>query len=226
MTLHEKLLAVQTALNVPKGHKNTFGNYKYRKCEDILEAVKPLLKEQGLVLILSDDIVQVGDRFYVKATASVSVLAEAVPVGTKRTEEITVSAFAREALDKKGMDESQITGSASSYARKYALNGLFCIDDTADADQTNDHGKVPVASVPSTRVVEVKEPPKPAAPKKHASAEQLRQINQLCQETGFTLPQVYAKAEVKDGNPSPEQAEKIITGLEKFKSEKATPSAS
>ena len=118
---------IQKELKAPKGQKNTFGNYKYRSCEDILEAVKPLLGEA--VLTITDDIVQVGDRFYVKATATLAYNGEIVPV----------SAFARESLDKKGMDSAQITGATSSYARKYALNGLFCIDDTKDADSTNTH---------------------------------------------------------------------------------------
>jgi hypothetical protein len=108
---------------------NTFGKYKYRSCEDILEAVKPLLGD--LVLTISDDIVEVGGRVYVKATVSIYSGS-----GT-----LSTTAFARESETKKGMDDSQITGSASSYARKYALNGLFCIDDTKDADATNQHDK-------------------------------------------------------------------------------------
>lgn len=118
----ETLNKIQKELKAPKSNVNTFGKYKYRSCEDILEAVKPLLGKA--VLVLSDDIVEVGGRVYVKATA---LLKE----GDKYE---SVHAYAREALDKKGMDDAQITGSASSYARKYALNGLFCIDDTKDAD--------------------------------------------------------------------------------------------
>ena len=120
---------IQKELKAPKGQKNTFGNYNYRSCEDILEAVKPLLGEA--VLTISDEIVNLGDRFYVKAIATIS----------QGTENVSVSAYARESLEKKGMDSSQITGATSSYARKYALNGLFCIDDTKDADNTNKHGK-------------------------------------------------------------------------------------
>lgn len=124
-----KLLSkIQKELKAPKGQMNTFGKYKYRSCEDILEAVKPLLGEA--VLTISDEIILIGERHYVKATATL----------TQDTASISVSAFAREALVKKGMDESQITGAASSYARKYALNGLFCIDDTKDAD-TQDNRK-------------------------------------------------------------------------------------
>ena len=120
---------IQKELKAPKGQKNTFGNYNYRSCEDILEAVKPLLGEA--VLTISDEIVNLGDRFYVKAIATIS----------QGTENVSVSAYARESLEKKGMDSAQITGATSSYARKYALNGLFCIDDTKDADNTNKHGK-------------------------------------------------------------------------------------
>lgn len=124
-----KVAQIQAKLKAPKGQMNKFGGYKYRSCEDILEAVKPLLGD--LVLTISDDIVAVGDRVYVKATATLS----------DGEHTMSATAFAREAETKKGMDEAQITGSASSYARKYALNGLFCIDDTKDADATNDHGK-------------------------------------------------------------------------------------
>jgi hypothetical protein len=127
--LTNKLAMIQQKLKAPKSQVNTFATYKYRSCEDILEAVKPLLND--LVLTISDDIVEVGGRVYVKATASLS----------SGSGSVSTTAFARESLSKKGMDDSQITGSASSYARKYALNGLFCIDDTKDADATNEHDK-------------------------------------------------------------------------------------
>ena len=126
--INDELARIQAALKAPKGQRNTFGNYNYRSCEDIMEAVKPLLN--GCALIVSDDIVPVADRVYVRAAATLSLDGD---------RSITVTAFAREAATKKGMDESQITGSASSYARKYALNGLFAIDDTKDADSTNTH---------------------------------------------------------------------------------------
>lgn len=119
-----KLLAIQTELKAPKGQYNSFGKYKYRSCEDILEAVKPLLKEHECTLTISDDIVEIGGRVYVKATATLRCGEECY----------TNTAYAREPLEKKGNDESQITGTASSYARKYCLNGLFLIDDTKDAD--------------------------------------------------------------------------------------------
>lgn len=128
--IYNELSRIQKELKAPKGQFNEFGKYKYRSCEDILEAVKPLLGE--CCLTISDDIVLIGDRYYIKATVRLALSNE---------DFIENSAFAREAFDKKGMDESQITGASSSYARKYALNGLFAIDDTKDADATNTHGK-------------------------------------------------------------------------------------
>lgn len=128
----KELMLIQSELKAPKNQFNRFGNYNYRSCEDILEAVKPLLAKNECSLTINDDIVEVGGRIYVKATAKIV---------NKDGNEVANSAFAREAEEKKGMDVSQITGSASSYARKYALNGLFCIDDTRDADATNTHGK-------------------------------------------------------------------------------------
>lgn len=153
--LQELLIEVQAELKAPKSQRNSFGGYNYRSCEDILEAVKPLLKERGVLMVISDEVVQFtsssspqlvnvtdskgktsaevigGDRFYIKATVSVA----------KGEERVDVSGFAREADYKKGMDESQITGAASSYARKYALNGMFNIDDTKEAD-TDEHRKL------------------------------------------------------------------------------------
>lgn len=121
-----KLSAIQAAVKAPKGQFNSYGGYKYRSCEDILEAVKPLLKEQGVTMTICDDIRLIGDRYYV--TANITLF------DTESGETYTNTAFAREEENKKGMDGSQITGTASSYARKYALNGLFLIDDTKDAD--------------------------------------------------------------------------------------------
>ena len=121
----KELLQIQNELKAPKGQYNSFGKYKYRSCEDILEAVKPLCVKYGVIITLSDEIVQVGERYYIKATANLS---------KEGCSDVSVTAYARETLEKKGMDDSQITGTASSYARKYALNGLFCIDDTKDAD--------------------------------------------------------------------------------------------
>lgn len=126
---YEKVSAIQTELKAPKSQFNEFGNYSYRNCEDILEAVKPLLC--GLIVIIDDDIVQVGDRFYVKSTATI----------TDGDNSLSATAFARESLLRKGMDDAQLTGATSSYSRKYAMNGLFLIDDTKDADSINDNPK-------------------------------------------------------------------------------------
>lgn len=126
MSVYEKLSKVQSELKAPKGQYNSFGKYKYRSCEDILEAVKPLNAKHGVVLTVGDEVVEISNRFYVKATATF--------VDIESGEKIINTALAREDDAKKGMDGSQITGTASSYARKYCLNGLFCIDDTKDAD--------------------------------------------------------------------------------------------
>lgn len=124
--IYEKLLNIQKDLKAPKGQYNSYGNFKYRSCEDILEAVKPLLAREKVTLLISDEVVEIGGRVYVKATARLYDM--------ESSEGIENTALARESADKKGMDESQITGTASSYARKYCLNGLFLIDDTKDAD--------------------------------------------------------------------------------------------
>lgn len=126
---YSKLAKIQRELNAPKNQRNNFGGYNYRSCEDILEAVKPLLGD--LFLSISDEILLIGDRYYVKATATI----------TDGENSHTATALAREEQQKKGMDASQLTGATSSYARKYCLNGLFGIDDNKDADATNDHGK-------------------------------------------------------------------------------------
>ena len=131
--IRQKLQGIQSSLKAPKGQTNKFGGYRYRSAEDILEALKPLLGEWGCSLVIQDDMVEVGGRVYVKATANL--------IDNETESVLSTSAFAREAEAKKGMDDAQITGSASSYARKYALNGLFAIDDTKDPDATNTHGK-------------------------------------------------------------------------------------
>lgn len=131
-----RLIEIQNELKAPKNQRNNFGGYNYRSCEDILEAVKPLLKKHGLALIISDEVVNIGERYYVRAVAQLldgekshdNLIAETV-------------AYAREEETQKGMSASQLTGSTSSYARKYALNGLFAIDDNKDADATNTHEK-------------------------------------------------------------------------------------
>lgn len=131
-TITQKLATIQQKLKAPKGQYNSFGKYAYRNAEDILEAVKPLCAETGTVVLLSDEILNIGNRFYVKATAAL--------IDAETQTQLTVSAYAREEEEKKGMDGSQVTGASSSYARKYALNGLFAIDDTKDSDTTNNAG--------------------------------------------------------------------------------------
>jgi hypothetical protein len=123
------LAKIQSLIKAPKGQFNSFGKYKYRSCEDIVEAVKPVINPLGFYLTLSDEVVVLGNRFYIKATAKISN-------GTETYESV---AYAREEEVKKGMDGAQVTGASSSYARKYAMNGLFAIDDTADSDATNKH---------------------------------------------------------------------------------------
>lgn len=143
--IYNKLHDIQTQLKAPKNQFNQFGKYSYRSCEDILEAVKPLLN--GLVLLLSDDIIQIGDRYYVKATATL----------TDGKDTISNPAHAREEADKKGMDASQLTGATSSYARKYALAGLFLLDDNKDAD-TMDNKKTEKPTFKETTPPKVDEP--------------------------------------------------------------------
>lgn len=166
MKLHEKLLTIQTKLKAPKGQYNSFGKYSYRSAEDILEAVKPLNAEQGVLLTITDEIKEIGGRVYVVATATVS----------DGTDTLQVSAFAREPENKKGMDESQITGATSSYARKYALNGLYAIDDNKDAD-TDEHKQQ-----------------QDNAPKKQPAQKQ-QQKQQQQQEKGFTEQELHELVE-------------------------------
>lgn len=132
-SVYLKLVEVQNKLKAPKNQFNKFGNYAYRNCEDILEALKPILLEVKAVVNISDEVVLVGERYYIKATVKF--------IDAETGEVVEASAMAREEENKKGMDSSQLTGSTSSYARKYALNGLFAIDDTKDSDATNTHGK-------------------------------------------------------------------------------------
>ena len=150
-TIYEKMLTVQNELKAPKDKRNNFGGYNYRSCEGILEAVKPLLQEQGLMLTIKDEVVNIGDRYYVKATVLLDDISS--------NGEIAVTALAREEEAKKGMDASQITGTASSYARKYALNGLFLIDDTKDADTDEFHRTTQENGQKTNVVTQVNQPP-------------------------------------------------------------------
>lgn len=133
MSVYEKLALVQNELNCPKSRRNTFGNYNYRNCEDILEGVKPIAAKHNAVVLVGDEIQQVGERYYIKATARF--------VDCESGDVLENTAVAREEESKKGMDGSQITGTASSYARKYALNGLLAIDDVRDADTDENHNE-------------------------------------------------------------------------------------
>ena len=138
----KELLQIQSELKAPKGQFNAYGKYKYRSCEDILEAVKPILKKCNCTLLLSDSLVYVGDRYYIKATATL------INVEGKS---ISTESYAREEETKKGMDASQITGASSSYARKYALNGLLCIDDNKDSDTTNTGDNAPAVPAKASK---------------------------------------------------------------------------
>lgn len=165
------LSAVQRELKAPKGQRNSYGGYNYRSCEDILEAVKPLTTKFGLILVVSDEIEQVGERYYIKATATLS---------DSTGSYVSNTAYAREELSRKGMDASQITGAASSYARKYALNGLFAIDDTKDADATNKGQDEPK---------QTKEPTKAQATKQLQAAKTVEELKELFAALPDTLRQ-------------------------------------
>lgn len=159
--IYSRLQAVQMELKAPKDQYNNFGKYSYRSCEDILEVVKPLCQKQGLLLSLTDEIVEMGGRNYIKSIARV--------IEMETGKDFFTVAFAREDETKKGMDGSQISGCASSYARKYALNGLFCIDDTKDADTLDNRSEVQLATQKQQNELEV-----------------------LCQKTGSDLTKVLA----------------------------------
>lgn len=183
------LMAVQAELKAPKNQHNSFGKYDYRSAEDIIEAVKPLLKENGLFLNMSDEVVLVGDRYYIKATVKV--------VDVVTGESVQTSALAREAAQKKGMDESQVTGTASSYARKYALNGLFAIDDNRDAD-TNEYGRQTSQNAAGAR------PSRNTYPSKGSTNDELRSkamhaLSKEMQRVGASGEEVSALCGVKFG---------------------------
>ena len=183
----ETLSAIQTELSAPKGQFNKFGGYAYRSCEDILEALKPLLKKYKACVTISDDIVMVGDRVYVKATATL----------TAEGESITATAFAREAEDKKGMDSAQVTGSTSSYARKYALNGLFAIDDNKDPDDPQGNpptpSKTPQKPTKPQPAQESTSPTiePPVAPTATTEPKELDYVIPVGELKGYTIRQAY-----------------------------------
>lgn len=195
----KKLINIQQKLKAPKGQYNNFGKYAYRSCEDILEALKPILAEEQCALILKDDIILIGERYYVRAVATLrdengEIIAEN-------------SAYAREEAEKKGMDGSQITGASSSYARKYALNGLFGIDDNKDSDATNE--------TPKETKKETKAKPKEEKPKMIASEDCLTIVD-LASKTGTDMSTMLAYYKVKSVKElSAVQAEHCIKSLNK-----------
>lgn len=182
MNISEKLLYIQQNLKTPKSQHNTFGDYNYRSCEDIQEAVKPLLKEIKAVLLLTDDIKQVGDRFYIMATATLK--------DVESDEVITNNAYAREPESKPKMDAAQITGSCSSYARKYALNGLFCIDDAKDPDTMNNNGQSRQQEVNENRQQEV-------APAQQITQSHIKTLVSSIEEHGAKKDMVLANYHLK-----------------------------
>ncbi len=206
----KELINIQKELKAPKGQYNSFGKYKYRSAEDILEAVKPLLDKYGCQLTLADDIVLIGDRYYVKAIATIR--------SDKQVEYTT--AYAREDLDKKGMDGSQITGTASSYARKYALNGLFLIDDTKDADtdeyanQQNSKSDKPTTASKKETAVESKE--EPAVDTRKETRDKMLKLGKELGYTATDLAKMYGLTR----DTSTERFQEIILGLNLEKTER------
>ena len=199
MLVAEKLMNIQQELKAPKGQYNSFGKYKYRSCEDILEAVKPLLGKNKAALTISDELIFVGDRYYIKATAALT--------DAETSETISNTAYARESLDKKGMDDSQITGTASSYARKYALNGLFCIDDTKDADtdeyensrrgkQSAQRGSAPSQTKAASQPKAAQQAPPPQPQELHVNANHIKALRAEMDRTMVSEDAVLAMAKV------------------------------
>jgi hypothetical protein len=203
MKILEVLNKIQKELKAPKNQVNNFGHYNYRSCEDILEAVKPLLGEA--ILTISDEIVLIGNRYYVKAIATIQIDGE----------KLFVEAFAREAEDKKGMDESQITGASSSYARKYALNGLFLIDDTKDADSQEAPKKDKVQDV-KEKIKEIEK-----SPLKNATDNQIINIKALCLELKKDIGLLENSLGCKITELGFNKAEELITKLQNKKAELA-----
>ena len=193
--IFDKLRAIQSELKAPKGQYNSFGKYNYRSAEDILEAVKPICHKCASVLTLSDKPVMIGDRVYIEATATLHDIDGVAIAETK--------AYAREPDEKKGMDESQITGTASSYARKYALNGLFCIDDTKDAD-TDEYQKQTKKTEP-TKAEPQKPQTKDADDKTKAEAELIVKKFEGLSSEGFIKPSSLANMKMAYGNLKTEQ---------------------
>ena len=181
--VYVKLMNVQSELNAPKNLTNKFGGYQYRSAEGILEALKPLLKQQKAALIINDDVVFVEGRHYIKATAKF--------IDTETGEFVETSAMAREENEKRGMDASQLTGSTSSYARKYALNGLFAIDDNRDADSYNTHGK----EAPTKAQTQSKQ--NTPTRSKVLSEDQIKALYEVSEKAGYSAARLVALVKAK-----------------------------
>ena len=211
LNIAQKLLYVQQNLKAPKGQYNQFGKYNYRSCEDIQEALKPLLSEVKAVLLLNDELVQVGERFYIRAAA--------IFQDTESSESITNTAYARECDSRAGMDAAQVTGSCSSYARKYALNGLFCIDDAKDPDTMDNSGAERQQGSRGTK------PPQQSRtgsrtgtrPATGISPRQQEQIKAEAERTGTDLQKVYDRYGVKNlAEMTPEQHQRAMLAFSKM----------
>ena len=183
MSVYLKLMNVQSELKAPKNQYNSFGKYAYRSCEDILEALKPVLLKHKAAVIVTDDIVFVDGRHYVKATVKF--------IDAETGEVVENSALAREEESKKGMDACQLTGATSSYARKYALNGLFCIDDTKDSDATNTHGK----EAPTKAQTQSKQ--NTPTRSKVLSEDQIKALYEVSEKAGYSAARLIAQVKVK-----------------------------
>lgn len=195
MNVYEKLQAVQENLKAPKSQYNVFGKYHYRNCEDIQEAAKPLMKEVKAALIVGDRLVVEGERYYIEATARF--------IDCETGEQVENVAYAREEREKKGMDASQVTGSASSYARKYALNGLFCIDDVKDADNQDNTGKNSQTTKPGTgreRKTETDHPAR-AVPSRKITQEGMETVRSMIDKhsaKGLKMDKILKMYQIKD----------------------------
>lgn len=207
MSIYEKLMNIQSELKAPKSQFNSFGKYKYRNLEDILEALKPLLKKYKAVVNISDTVELVGDRYYIKATARLFDAEE------RPHDYIEAVAYAREDESKKGMDLSQLSGSTSSYARKYALNGLFAIDDTKDSDTTNTHGKEEGSKY---------KPNVPITKGPGISEAQIKRLYVIANTAGINADKVKAAVKQKMNKEvsdlTKKEYDKVVAGYEKLKS--------
>lgn len=200
MNIYEKLLYIQQNLKAPKNQYNQFGNFHYRSCEDIQEAVKPLLAEVKAILLVGDEIMQIGSRFYIKATVAIQ--------DTESQDSINNTAYARESEEKPKMDAAQVTGSCSSYARKYALNGLFCIDDSKDPDSQSGQPKGKQDTQQRT-----------GAAAGRASAADISMLQKEAERTGTSLQQVCERYKVRSVNElSKEQCARAMSAFKKMPS--------